>query len=258
MSQFNSRTATNVVVGLMLVAFLVGCGGRADRDDGVTAEPGPSSGSPQSAVFDLGRDFSFTANPNGPWRYGYTKGTELTGSAFAPVTATELTPSVGFWHPGPGSTGYYPYIAANLGPTITQDATGSWAIRPGEVALEGSASGQLAAIEFTVPRAASYTISADFAGIHKGLSTTDAHVLLNDESLFTATISGYGGDPGFHPRQGPSPTASYRTTRDLRAGDVLIFAIGIGPNQTHYNDTTGLVLTIRTAAPLRALQARPA
>jgi hypothetical protein len=32
------------------------------------------------------------------------------------------------------------------------------------------------AIEFAVPRAGSYVIAADFAGIHKRLSTTDVHV----------------------------------------------------------------------------------
>jgi hypothetical protein len=247
-SQFRLRAAVSVIVGLTLVALLAGCAGDAGTDEGLSAGPEQSSGIPERVVFDLGRDFSFTANPNGPWRYGYTKGTNLAGSALTPVTATELTTSVGFWHPGPGSTGYYPYIAANLGPTIAHDPTGSWAVRPGEVALEASASGQFAAIEFTVPRTASYTIAADFAGIHKGLSTTDAHVLLNDESLFAATISGYGGDREFYPRQGSSPTANFRTIRALRTGDVLVFAIGFGPNRTHVNDTTGLILTIGTAA----------
>ena len=116
------------------------------------------------------------------------------------------------------------------------------------MALEASASGQFAVVEFIVPRAGSYEIAADFAGVHKLLSTTDAHVLLNDDSLFSATILGYGGDPAFLPRQGASPTASFRATRALRAGDVLSFAIGYGPNHTHFDDTTGLILTIRAVS----------
>ena len=162
------------------------------------------------------------------------------------ATVAEPTTPVGFWHPGPGPAGYYPYIAANLDATIAHDPTNSWAVRPGEVALEASQSGQFAAVQFTIPHAGSYAIAADFAGIHKGLSTTDVHVLLDDESLFTAIIAGYGGDPAFYPRQGQSPTASYRATRALRAGDVLTFAIGFGTNRTHYGDTTGLTVTIRT------------
>jgi hypothetical protein len=232
-----------LVAGIALVACLVaGCGSHTVRD----SEPTRSSDVP--ALFDLGRDFSLTANPNGPWRYGYTRGTQLARSAFAPMTVADATTPVGLWHPGPGPAGYYPYIAANLDPTIAHDPTNSWEVRPGEVALEASSTGQLAAIEFTVPRAGSYTIAADFAGIHKLLSTTDAHVLLGDESLFAATISGYGGDPAFYPHQGASPTASYRATRALRVGDVLTFAIGFGTNHTHFNDTTGLIVTIRTAA----------
>jgi hypothetical protein len=249
--ELRSRSAKAIVAGITLAACLAGCEGHPARDLGPSAGPDQSSASSETeapALFDLGRDFSFTANPNGPWRYGYTRGAQLARSAFTLATVAELTTPVGFWHPGPGRAGYYPYIAAGLGPTVAIDPTGSWAVRPGEVALEASETGQLAVIEFTVPRAGSYAIAADFAGIHKGLSTTDVHVLLNEQSLFTATISGYGGDPAFYPREGVSPNAEYRVTHSLRAGDVLTFAIGFGPNLTHYNDTTGLIVTIRTAA----------
>lgn len=238
-----SRSATSVFTGIALVAcVLAGCG------NSVSARPSDGSQSHGVALFDLGREFSFTANPNGPWRYGYTRGAQLTRAAFTLDAVAVTTPPVGFWHAGPGSTGYYPYIAAaSRNSTTVLDPTRSWAVSPDQVALEASESGQFAVIEFTVPRAGSYTIAADFAGIHKLLSTTDAHVLLNDESLFAATISGYGGDPTFRPRQGASPTASYHATRTLNAGAVLTFAIGFGPNHTHYDDTTGLTLTIRAA-----------
>jgi hypothetical protein len=196
-------------------------------------------------VFDLGRDFSFTANPNGPWRYGYTRGTKLGQAEFSPATEAAATLPVGFWHPGPGPAGYYPYVAANLGATTARDPTDSWALRPGEVALEASMTGQFAVVQFTVPRAGAYAIAADFAGIHKRLSSTDVHLLLGDESLFSDAVDGYGGDPAFIPRQGPIGTASYRATRLMRAADVLTFAVGFGVDHTHDNDTTGLIATIR-------------
>ena len=242
MGTLRSRIAA--VTGITLVACVAGCGGRAVGD---TPASGPASTGASPIIFDLGGEFSFAANPNGQWSYGYTRATQLARSDFALATVADPSTPVGFWHPGPGPAGYYPYIAAGPGLATSHDPTNSWALRPGEVALEASASGQFAVIEFNVPRAGGYDITVDFAGIHKGLSSTDAHVLLNDETLFTATISGYGGDAGFFPRQGSNPSASYHATRALRAGDVLTFAIGYGPNHTHYNDTTGLIATIRSS-----------
>jgi hypothetical protein len=237
-----SRT-TGVVTGIALIAYLAGCAGPAVPES--VAPPSSTSAAP--TVFDVGRDFSFAANPNGPWSYGYTRGSRLAFADIARSTVADPSTPVGFWHPGPGSDGYYPYVAASPGSGTAHDATDSWEVRPGEVALEASASGQFAVIEFSVPRAGTYDIAADFAGIHKGLSTTDVHVLLNDESLFTAEISGYGGDPAYFPRQGASPTASYRGIRALHAGDVLIFAVGYGVNHTHSYDTTGLIATLRAS-----------
>jgi hypothetical protein len=242
-----------LVAGIVLLAcLLAGCGttsGSTQPKDASSAQRSDvSSQSASPAVFDLGRDFSFTANPNGPWRYGFTRGTQLNLAAFVPDATSVATSPVGFWHAGPASAGYYPYIAANTSSSTVWDPTHSWPVRAHEVALEASASGQFAVVEFIVPRAGSYEIAADFAGVHKHLSTTDAHVLLNDDSLFSATILGYGGDPAFLPRQGASPTASFHATRALRAGDVLSFAIGYGPNHTHFDDTTGLILTIRAVS----------
>jgi len=237
-----SRTARAIVTGFALIAYLGGCASQAVRE-GTGAGPQNSTSAGPTA-FDVGRDFSFAANPHGPWSYGYTRGTRLAGSEFMLSTLADPTTPVGFWHPGPGSEGYYPYVAASPDGTTDHDATNSWEVRPGELALEASATGQFAVIRFNVPGTGTFDIAADFAGIHKGLSTTDVHVLLNDESLFTAEISGYGGDPAFYQRQGPNPTASFRGTRALRAGDVLIFAVGYGANHTHFGDTTGLIATV--------------
>ncbi len=67
------------------------------------------------------------------------------------------------------------------------------------------------------PQARTYTISAQFEGVHFGLSTTDVHVLHNATSLFDAEIEGYGGDPAFHKVEGAIPTAAYsgRKIRDV-------------------------------------------
>src|SRR5271165_7375474 len=179
-----------------------------------------------SQTFDLSADFSLHANPNGVWQYGYSETNSLAPDQFQIDKQSDRvdmkcdsTGSIGFWHPaanhGPGP-GYYPYVAYN---TTKQSQVGckGWAVRPGEVAMEGSTTGQYSLVRFTAPVAGTYKISAQFAGIHYGLSTTDVHVLHNGTSLFDADIDGYGGDPAFHTVQGANPTASYSGQVELKA-----------------------------------------
>lgn len=191
------------------------------------------------ASFDIGADFSLTQNPNGAWRYGYTNAAAALASQFQLDTYAARTVPIGFWHPD-AQNGYYPYLAENSGGSTVADPTGSWALQPGEVAMEGSATGQYSVVQFVVSRPGTYEINASFAGIHFRLSSTDVHVLVGDVSIFDAQIAGYGGDPAFHAVQGASPTATYSAMRALRANDVISFAVGVGPSRDNTNDTTGL------------------
>jgi hypothetical protein len=75
------------------------------------------------------------------------------------------------------------------------------------------------------------------------------HVLVGATAVFDADIDGYGGDPAFHDVTGSRPTARYESTLTLVAGDVLTFAVGYGPNRTHFNDTTGLRLEVHRLEP---------
>ena len=106
--------------------------------------------------------------------------------------------------------------------------------------MEGSNTGQYSLVRFVAPAAGTYKISANFEGIHYGLSTTDVHVLHNDKSLFDADIDGYGGDPAFHKVQGASPTAEYSGQIKMKANDTITFAVGYGKDKTNSGDTTGL------------------
>jgi hypothetical protein len=219
----------------------------ADATSAADAADAGTDAGPALGDFDLGRDFSLAANPNGPWRYGYTSGSALVAASFQMDTFAVDALPVGFWHPSGAQDGYYPYVAANRAAVTSTDPTGSWAVRPDEVAMEGSASGQYSVVQLVVPAAGTYQLAADFAGVHTRLSTTDVHVLRGEVALFDAVIDGYGGDPAFRAVTGASPTASYHATLDLGAGDVLTFAVGVGANGTNANDTTGLV--VRLGAP---------
>jgi len=204
---------------------------------------------PALTTFDLSADFSFRDNPNKVWQYGYSATNSLAPDQFRVDTQSDRvdmqcdsTGSIGFWHPaanhGPGP-GYYPYVAYN---TTKQSQVGckGWAVRPGEVAMVASNTGQYSLVRFVAPVAGTYKVSAQFEGIHYGLSTTDVHVLHDATSLFAADIDGYGGDPAFHKVEGASPKASYSGQVELKANDIVTFAVGYGKDKTNSGDTTGL------------------
>ena len=202
-----------------------------------------------SQTFDLSADFSLHDNPNHVWQYGYSATNSLDPDQFRLDQQSDRvdmkcdsTGSIGFWHPaantGPGP-GYYPYVAFNSAHQTLVGCKG-WPARPGEVAMEASNSGQYSLVRFVAPVSGTYTVSAEFTGIHFGLSTTDVHVLHNATSLFDADIDGYGGDSTFHKIEGSSPTAAYTGQIDLKKGDTLTFAVGYGKDKTNSGDTTGL------------------
>lgn len=200
-----------------------------------------------ATVFDLSRDFSFRANPNGPWEYGYSASPSLDPAEFHLDQYADPAGPVGFWHPsvssGPGP-GWYPYIANNSTAETQFGSQKGWAVRSGQVAMEASNSGQYSLVRFKAPKTGTYQITARFEGIHFKLSTTDVHILHNSSPLLNADIDGYGGDPAFHSIEGASPTASYSGKVKLKANDTVTFAVGYGKNKTNYCDTTGLSVRI--------------
>jgi hypothetical protein len=200
-----------------------------------------------ATVFDLSTDFSFRDNPNKVWQYGYSATNSLDPAEFRFDKSADPAGPVSFWHPsvssGPGP-GWYPYVAYNTTRQTQRGSNNGWSVRPGQVAMEGSNTGQYSLIRFVAPAAGTYNVTARFEGVHFGLSSTDVHVLQNSVSLFDADIAGYGGDPAFHAVQGASPTASYSGKVKLRANDIVTFAVGYGKNKTNYCDTTGLVVRI--------------
>lgn len=202
---------------------------------------------PMSAqVFDLSADFSLAKNPNTVWEYGYSATNSLAAEQFRLDQKSVMIGPIGFWHPNQGDVpgpGYYPYIAYNS-TRDTQVGSKGWAISSGEIAMEGSNTGQYSLVRFVAPRSGTYSVSATFVGIHFGLSTTDVHVLKNGKSVFAADIEGYGGDAAFHKVEGSNPRAEYFGRMHLNAEDRITFAVGYGKNKTNFGDTTGLSVQI--------------
>jgi hypothetical protein len=198
-------------------------------------------GSPSVAVYAPG--------PDAPWQYGFSATASLAPIEFRPDGFVDGSGPIRFWHPSATSDGYYPYVAWNATARTLLDPTRSWAVRPGELAMEGSNSGLYSVVRFAAPEAGRYRVKARFTGIHVRVSSTDVHVLVNATPVFDAVVEGYGGDPAFHAREGPSPRARFSGAVRLAAGGVVSFAVGYGRNQTYFNDTTGLVVRIRRRRP---------
>ncbi len=200
-----------------------------------------------ASIFDPATDFSLSASPNHAWQYGYSETRSLDPAQFRLDKYGTTAGVIEFWHPGktdnPGP-GYYPYIAHNPTKQTQYGSSNGWSIRPDEITMEGSNTGQYSLLRFVAPESGLYEISARWAGVHFGLSTTDVHVLHNAVSLFDADIHGYGGDPAFHKIEGASPAANYSGRIELKVNDTITFACGYGKNQTHFSDTTGLIARI--------------
>ena len=194
-------------------------------------------------LFDLSAEFSLSQTSASIWQYGYSASNSLATDQFRLDTYLDKLVPISFWHPATkdrNRPGYYPYVAHNGTQESQLEPTHGWAARAGEVAMEGSNSGQYSLVRFLVPVSGRYQVRARFEGIHFRLSSTDVHVLHGSVHLFDGEIDGYGGDTAFHPIEGAHPTASYQASVQLKAHDTVTFAVGYGQNMTNYNDTTGL------------------
>lgn len=186
----------------------------------------------------------FKTNPSRVWQIGYSADNTLSVDQFRLCTFSDTTDVIGMWHPSSSSDGYYPYTGQNRETSSRVSKSNGWAVEAGQIAMEGSNTGQYSLLRFVVPVTGTYKLIGVFKGVHYGLSSTDVHILVNSTSVLNEIIEGYGGDPKFHTIEGPHPTAPFEKEFTLKKNDIVTFAVGYGPNKTHYNDTTGLTVLI--------------
>lgn len=200
------------------------------------------SGNPKPTIT---MDLSFKTNPTDLWQMGYSADNTLSLDQFKLSTFADTSDIIALWHPTANAlSGYYPYVGQNRDNVSRQSPTKGWAVRAGQIAMEGSNSGQYSLVRFITPVDGAYKLKAVFEGVHFGLSSTDVHVLINSKQVFGDIIEGYGGDPGFHVVEGSHPSTSYEGTLMLKKNDIITFATGYGQNHTHFGDTTGLLIQI--------------
>ncbi|HEV8284603.1 MAG TPA: hypothetical protein VGQ09_09840 [Chitinophagaceae bacterium] len=192
----------------------------------------------------ISTSLSFTKNPADYWQVGYSLTNTLDPLQFQLCTFADTSNPIALWHPAVGSNAYYPYTGQNRNSVSQLDVSSQWALKAGQIAMEGSNSGQYSMLRFVSPVSGKLRLKVVFEGVHFGLSTTDVHILLNSVHVFDDNIDGYGGDPSFHSITGSHPSTTYEADLQLQKNDILTFAVGYGTNKNHFNDTTGLMIIL--------------
>ena len=186
-------------------------------------------------IYNAATDFSLSANPAGPWSYGYED--QLGGPLHlydGPTAGWRDAPGLDAWTSD--ALGVDPNISHNrtaselsfLGDTIHVPANGL-TIHPGP-------SGEPTVLRWTAPAPGRYQVTAAFQGNDQAGPTTDVHVLHNGTSLFSGEVKAFGAGP------------SFTRAVTVAAGDTLDFAAGYGSNGNYFFDSTGVAATI-TALP---------
>lgn len=201
---------------------------------------------------DPARDFSPTANPNQPWKYGW-----LQGGAIDPAFLDDTDPLNGALFPPPaaleGTTHVYrtgevedfSELLFNSSPTQRASFTGDNAslidLSPRQIALVPSTTGEHAVLRWTAPENGRYAISATFTGVENTPSTTTVNIYHGAASLFSGTVDSFLGEG-----------VSFTDDVQLTAGDKVDWIVSSGTGNA--NDHTGLVASVAFLEPFSDFQ----
>jgi len=177
--------------------------------------------------FDLARDFSIAANPNGVWSYGYER---RVGTDFALLTHSTMTPLsngavIERWDVA--DTVPLPAVLHNASTETARSNGGQAVFPPGTVWFfpgastneGGLASARFGVIRLTVPEGAGgnyslqTTVRSPYSAAIAGDS--DFHVLVDGSQIFHKALSGTQG-------------TSFSDQLSLGPGDTIDFVIGRG------------------------------
>lgn len=182
---------------------------------------------------DFAADFSTTSNPSGPWTYG-----SRTTLGASPTLSTDhssygANSEILAWNPA-GTL--WPIVGLNTTGSTVEFGTGTIIVSAARQGLlHPGPTGAFANVRYTAASDFTADLFVQFAGLDRTGTTSDVHILLNGQSLFSSTIDAFGA------------TATYTTNLHLTQGDLLDFAVGWGNNGTYFNDSTGFFATLSTA-----------
>ncbi|HVM47833.1 MAG TPA: LamG-like jellyroll fold domain-containing protein [Candidatus Acidoferrum sp.] len=179
-------------------------------------------------VYSAGEGFSPSANPAGPWSYGYS----LTLGSPMVVYPESLqdVPGLEVWRTNIwlGAPSVF-YNATN-----SPISNGTVTVDPGVTGAHPGPNGEYSIIRFIVPATRLYRVSCLFYGLDTHGTTTDVHVLTNGLSIFDGAVNGYGAGTG----------PDFNSAILLNAGDTLDFAVGRGADNDFSYDSTALLIQV--------------
>lgn len=196
-----------------------------------------------ATTFSLADDFLPTANPNGPWSYGFKPGAGALTLYDYPFQLYGLD----LWGHSVVRSLYAPSIQHNdtdhaINPPTAPCVT--W--QPGQLTLHPGPDGQQSIARFTAPDAGGFQVSATFALADQCSTTTDVHVYVNGASLFDCNIDL------------SNQSCTYTGIESLAAGDTIDFAVGYGSDGNFYFDNTFVDATITEGGTPPTPTPRPA
>ncbi len=184
-----------------------------------------------ATVYSAANDFSLLSNPNGVWSYGYENSLGLTLVLYD-VATMDARATLGLDSWTSSSLGVDPHIIHNR-TSSPLNIAGSVTVPANGLQFHPGPADEFSVIRWTAPAGGAYTLDVAFRGNDfVGPTSTDVHVLHNTTSLFTGNVSAYGPGP------------SFTTVVTVFCGDTIDFLVGVGPNGTHFFDSTGIEATI--------------
>ena len=184
------------------------------------------------SFYDAFSSFSSTANPTGPWRYGYA--TTLTGTfSLSTVSGTTNSNTCAYWQPTANAS----MVMKNVSGQDYSDPVQQCTV-PGAdyLLMQPGASGEYAVVRWTAAVSGTYQLVSTFKSLQTGTTaaTTDIHVLLNSVSAFDGSINSAA----------PSSEQYFTKIFTVSAGSTIDLVVGSGTNGTSTFDATGLQASI--------------
>lgn len=100
--------------------------------------------------------------------------------------------------------------------------------------------GEYALVRWTAPEACNISIASVFTGLSVAQpTTTDVHILHNNQSIFDNFVEGFGDESAVR----------FDTNLAVFQDDTIDFAVGFGRDRSYSYDTTGLAATIALRVP---------